>query len=155
MSEMTYSEVYRINRAREHEFSEMAQHVFADQARRTAVSAAIGKASMWLLFRLPDRAIGAIQGDDHWHPRFNAMLGAVVCRLLGHRWQLVASGSPPRVGHMLMCETCTDLPNTDDLDRFLPGSRDRRDLAAVAAELDACWQVACFSVRTDRESARD
>jgi hypothetical protein len=134
----------------ERRFHQAAGEVLADQPRRTAIGAAIGESAYRLLHRFPDRIVEAIQGDDYWHPRFSTALEVTVCRLLGHRWELMTSGHPPRqVGHSLFCRTCTDMPSTDDLDRFRPGSRHRRDLAAAAYELNVCWYDAWRACRDD------
>lgn len=152
MSDLTPAEFYRRDRDIDRTFRDLAKDTLADQPRRTAVAAAIARFVFAAVNRLPRDLAYRVHGDDHWQSRVSTALGATVCRLLGHRWDVCVPGRPPRLGHMLVCSSCTAMPNTDDPDYFHPGTRDRRDFAAVGFELDHDWSTAgyCHPARNYR-----
>lgn len=142
MTELTSSEYRRRDRDIEATFRDLAKDTLADQPRRTAVAAAIARFVLVAVNRLPGDLAYRVHGDDYWQSRVATALGASVCRVLGHRWDICVPGRPPRIGHLLACSSCTAMPNTDDPDWFHPGTRDRRDFAAVGFELDHDWTTA-------------
>jgi hypothetical protein len=125
-----------------------------DYPPRIRIARHLGSALRWAAFHLPNH-LRLKWWSDGWSdgPLILASR-ATICRALGHCWDLVIPGAPRRgIGHMMMCETCSLWVHTDDLDAFHPGSRERRDLAAVGFELNDAAETAWCCYPTDRASA--
>lgn len=139
MTDLTYMQIHETRRAREQMFAADARLALQEQPRRTAAAASIARLVYRLVNSLPEPLRWRLHGADYMDSRVSRTIAATVCRAFGHRWSVCVSGAPPHVGHLLICDSCVGMPNTEDLDWCVPGTRDRRDLAAVAAELDRLW----------------
>jgi hypothetical protein len=128
---------------------------------RVRVAARLGGAVVavaWVIGkRLPHGRYHELLWGGGWDEgAIQRWVGRTICRHLGHWWELCGPpGSPSRnVGHTLFCTTCAMLASTDDLDSFEPGSRERRDAAALGCELDAlCWTARYCHPWPQRKSA--